>query len=253
MKISVCGKGGSGKSTVVALLAAQAVAKNFTVLVVDSDESNPGLSRMLGFENPPHPLMELLGGKAAVKAKMGTGSLFNESHITIKDIPSEYLQGRGRLFHVRIGKILQAMEGCACPMGVLTREFLKKLRLGEKEIAIIDMEAGVEHFGRGLDETIDWVLIVAEPSFDSLSVAEKIKALASGMNKRASAILNKTPTGAVAEKMGAALHRNALEIIGEIPNDPVVFETGLEGRVCGAGKALDEAGNVLNRLLKKPE
>lgn len=253
MKISVCGKGGSGKSSLVALLAMQAIAKDLTVLVVDSDESNPGLFRMLGFTNPPHPLMELVGGKSAVKGKMGAGSLFNDSHIAVKDIPSEYLQNRGKLSQVSIGKILQAMEGCACPMGVLTREFLRKLRLGEKEIAIIDMEAGVEHFGRGLDETIDRVLIVVEPSFDSLTVAEKIKALASGMNKRASAMLNKTPNGAVAEKMRAALQLKEIEIIGEIPNDPMVFAAGLEGRACGAGKAFDEVGNVLNRLLEEPE
>jgi len=63
MKISICGKGGSGKSTLVTLLAKRAQAKNLSVLVVDSDESNSGLFRMLGFEKPPTPLMELVGGK----------------------------------------------------------------------------------------------------------------------------------------------------------------------------------------------
>jgi len=40
MKISVCGKGGSGKSTVVTLLANEALARGYQVLIVDSDESN---------------------------------------------------------------------------------------------------------------------------------------------------------------------------------------------------------------------
>ncbi len=253
MKISVCGKGGSGKSTVVALLARQAVARNFTVLVVDSDESNPGLYRMLGFEAPPHSLMELAGGRTVVKEKMGGSTLLNHSQILLKNIPSAYLQRRDRLLQVSIGKILQAMEGCACPMGVLTREFLKKLRLGEKEMAIVDMEAGVEHFGRGIDETIDEVLIVVEPSFDSLTVAEKVKDLASGINKRVSAILNKTPSVRVAEKMKKDLRRKNIEIIGEIPNDPLVFEAGLGGRVCGEGKAFDAVGRVLNGLLRNYE
>ena len=52
LKLSVCGKGGSGKSTVVSLLSAAAQAKGLRTLVVDSDESNSGLFRMLGFENP---------------------------------------------------------------------------------------------------------------------------------------------------------------------------------------------------------
>ena len=64
MKIAVCGKGGSGKSTIVALLAHQALSRDFKVLVVDSDESNSGLYRMLGFDHPPIPCSrsgEMLG------------------------------------------------------------------------------------------------------------------------------------------------------------------------------------------------
>jgi CO dehydrogenase nickel-insertion accessory protein CooC1 len=67
MKICVCGKGGSGKSTVVTLLAKAARERGLPALVVDSDESNSGLFRMLGFKSPPVPLMELVGGKAALK------------------------------------------------------------------------------------------------------------------------------------------------------------------------------------------
>jgi CO dehydrogenase nickel-insertion accessory protein CooC1 len=80
-------------------------------------------------------------------------------------------------------EIWRISEGCACPMGVLSREFLKKLRLNENWIAFIDMEAGIEHFGRGIDEAIDKVILVVEPSFESLNVAEKIRDLAAGMNK----------------------------------------------------------------------
>jgi len=43
-------------------------------------------------------------------------------------------------------------------MGVLSREFLRKLSLSRDEIAIVDMEAGVEHFGRGVETSIDNVL-----------------------------------------------------------------------------------------------
>ena len=59
LKISVCGKGGSGKSTLVSLLANAAQIKGLTTLVVDSDESNSGLFRMLGLDKPPVPLMTL--------------------------------------------------------------------------------------------------------------------------------------------------------------------------------------------------
>ena len=70
IKISVCGKGGSGKSTLVGLLANAAQDRGLTTLVVDSDESNSGLFRMLGFNKPPILLMALVGGKEGVKEKM---------------------------------------------------------------------------------------------------------------------------------------------------------------------------------------
>jgi CO dehydrogenase maturation factor len=58
-------------------------------------------------------------------------------------------------------------------------------------MAIVDMEAGIEHFGSGIDNSIDAVLVVVEPSFESIALAEKIKDLASGINKQLWAVLNK--------------------------------------------------------------
>ena len=249
MKISVCGKGGSGKSTVVTLLAQQALERNFTVLVVDSDESNSGLFRMLGLEKPPAPLMELVGGRKKFKEGMSGSNLLNAAEIHLEDIPLGYFQRRDGLYQVSIGKILQFMEGCACPMGVLSREFLKKLRMGEKEIAIVDMEAGVEHFGRGIDEGIDKALVVVEPSLESIAVAEKVLGFASTMKKYVSAVLNKTPSEAVAKRLKECLSQRGIETIGEIPNDPLVSESCLEGCIYARGVAYDAAGSVFDRLM----
>jgi len=251
MKISVCGKGGSGKSVLTSLLANEAISRGFGVIVVDSDESNSGLFKMLGFEIPPVPLMELVGGKKKLKEKMSHPNVLAESHFSIKEIPPRHLIRRNGLALVSIGKILQALEGCACPMGVLNREFLKKLRLGEKEIAIIDMEAGVEHFGRGIDEGIDRVLLVVEPSFESIAVAEKIKGLASGLDKEVLAVLNKIDSERIALKLEGELRTRDIEVIGIIPNDPLVFEACLEGRTLGGGEAFNAAGKVLGNLLSE--
>jgi len=249
MKISVCGKGGSGKSALTSLLANQAISRGLGVLVVDSDESNSGLFKMLGFQNPPVPLMELIGGKKKLKEKMRNPNVLAESHLFVKDIPSGHLIRRNGLMLVSIGKILQAFEGCACPMGVLNREFLKKLRLSKNEIAIIDMEAGVEHFGRGIDESIDRVLLVVEPSFESIALAEKIKKITAGMNRAASAVLNKIDSEKIAHKLEGELKTRDIEVIGTIPNDPLVFEACLEGRAISGGEAFHAAGKVLDNLL----
>jgi CO dehydrogenase maturation factor len=249
MKVSVCGKGGSGKSTVVTLLANLTRQRGVKVLVVDSDESNSGLFRMLGFEKPPVPLMEMVGGKSALKKNMQRPNIFEQSEIGIGDIPSDYIERKDGLALVSIGKILQSLEGCACPMGVLSREFLKKLRSGGEMITFVDMEAGVEHFGRGIDEGIDRVVIVVEPSYESLRVAEKVKELAGGMGKPVNAVLNKVPSDQVAEKLEKKLNEMNIEVIGRIPNDPMVFEACFEGGVIDRGDAFDAAGKVLDAIL----
>jgi len=252
MKISVCGKGGSGKSTIVTLLAGEARARGYQVLVVDSDESNSGLFRMLGFDQPPTPLMELVGGKKSLKRKMGQPSVLAEASILIEHIPPPHLLRRDGLMLVSIGKILQSLEGCACPMGVLSREFLKKLALKADELVIVDMEAGVEHFGRGVETSIDSVLIVVEPPFESLEVAEKIHSLAAGIGiGNTWAVLNKVPSEEIARKLEEELKKRGINVIGCIHLDPEVFKSSVEGGVLSPGRAAEEIGDVLDSMLSR--
>jgi len=252
MKISVCGKGGSGKSTVVALLANEARTKGYRVLVVDSDESNSGLFSMLGFDYPPVPLMELVGGKKSLQQKMGQPSVLAESRIVLEDLPSKYLVQKDGLMLVGIGKILQSLEGCACPMGVLSREFLKKLALAEDDLAIVDMEAGVEHFGRGVETSIDSVLIVVEPPLESVNVGQKIHDLALGIGiSNVWAVLNKVPSGDIATRLEAELQERQIEVVGCIYFDADVFSSSIDGRMPVKGVAVQEIKDVLNRILAK--
>jgi CO dehydrogenase maturation factor len=249
MKISVCGKGGSGKSTLASLLANAAQARGLTTLVVDSDESNSGLFRMLGFDKPPIPRMALVGGKEGIKEKMNQPSVLSETNITLEQIPSGYINEKNGLKLISIGKIHQALEGCACPMGVLSREFLKKLRLGKDEIAIVDMEAGIEHFGRGIDNSLDAVLVVVEPSFESIALAEKINDLAAGINKQLWVVLNKISSASLISEIKAKLKTSGMKTIGAISYDALVFLDGLKGDPLNRGKATRQAAEILDVLL----
>ena len=252
MKISVCGKGGSGKSTIVALLANEALKRGYRVLVVDSDESNSGLFRMFGFDHPPVPLMELVGGKKGLRQKMGQPSVLSETNIQTSQIPGEYLLQKDGLKLTAIGKILQSLEGCACPMGVLSREFLKKLALEADELAIADMEAGVEHFGRGVETSIDSVLIVVEPPLESVNVGQKIHELASGIGiKNIWAVLNKVPTGEIATRLKAELQKRHIEVVGCIYFDADIFTSSIEGKIPGNGVAVREIKEVMDSILSR--
>jgi CO dehydrogenase maturation factor len=255
-KIAVCGKGGSGKSTVVALLANSLRDRGFRVLVVDSDESNPGLYRMLGLEKRPKPLLELVGGKQKVfqtfseDSQPTTKSILTRQQIRTNDLPPRYLVESDGIRLVCIGKILQSLEGCACPMGALSREFLKRLSLGEDEVALIDMEAGIEHFGRGVETSVDSVLAVTEPSFDSVELTEKISALACEVGmENIWAILNKIISDEIALRLRKELEASDIPIIGSISSTPEIFEAGLEGRPVRRDRVKTDIGAILDQLL----
>ena len=180
-KIAVCGKGGVGKSTIVTLMANVLTEEGYSVLVMDTDESNPGLYLMFGFENGPKPLITLLSRFAMdQEGAPGTEWLGSDS-IGIMDIPSEYILNRDGLKFLMVGKIEDPFQGCACSMADITRNLMEKLSLGEKEIVLIDMEAGVESFGRGMERGVDTILMIVEPSFESITLAEKIAYMAEGM------------------------------------------------------------------------
>jgi len=254
MKISVCAKGGSGKSTVVTLLANEAGNRGKRALVVDSDESNSGLYRMLGFDRPPVPLMELFGGKTGLKQNMKKREIFTEPKIPIADIPEGYLLQQDNVLLVSIGKIMQSLEGCACPMGALSREFLRKISVNAGEMVIVDMEAGVEHFGRGVETGIDNVLIVVEPPLESLEVASKIHGMskASGI-ENAWAVLNKIPTEEIRKRLTAELGKRGITVIGSVPLDQELFMASIDGRVPKQGAAANEIKGVMDFITSKTE
>lgn len=200
MKISLLGKGGCGKSTVSSMLALNLSNRGYRVLIIDSDESNFGVNRLLGLEEPME-LMDYLGGKSNFSQKMresanktGKGEplleIFGESW-GIDDIPRECLSTKGNISLLQIGKVKHFGEGCACAMGVLSKNFMETLKLGPKEIAILDTEAGVEHVSRGVERGIDISLIIMDPSYESIRLCEKMERMMEEGGKPTKIVLNR--------------------------------------------------------------
>jgi CO dehydrogenase maturation factor len=257
-KVAVCGKGGSGKSVVTRLLAEGLRKNGYRVLVVDADESNTGLPRMLGFEKAPRPLLDYFGGKDKLEAEITLQIEAGETEETIQllqtgiscnSLPSEYIAELNGTRLVEVGKILMSLEGCGCPMGIVSRSFLNMLQLDPDEVAVVDMEAGVEHFGRGIDTGVDGVIVVVDPSIDSVHLAERISDMADQINiADVWVVLNKITSQSVADQLTDRLNEMDVKVIGTIPMDEEIFESCLNGRPFQGRIAGEEVRKILDFL-----
>jgi len=248
-KIAVCGKGGTGKSTIVALMTNALRQAGYLVLVMDTDESNPGLYRLFGFDQQPRPLMALLERFSLGETKPETEWL-KQDEILVQDIPSEYLLECDSLKFLMAGKIADPFQGCACSIADIARGFIEKLVVKDKEIVLIDMEAGIESFGRGVERGVDTVLVVVEPSFESLALAEKISYMSDGIGvNKVMAIPNKVASEKVEERIIEELENKKIKVIGTIYFDSQINEASLEGKTLSGSSSAEEDIKRITRLL----
>ena len=246
MKVMICGKGGSGKSTVTVLLARALRAAGKSVLVVDADESNLCLHRLLG-ASLPAAVMESMGGRQGAKQQLQPSLPPQEAlladPLTIASLPSACLAEADGVKLLVVGKIQAYGEGCACMVGSISKNILSRLREGEREVVLVDAEAGLEHFGRRIDAFCDLVLAVVDPSYESLAMAGRIADLAREAGLETFTVLNKV------EAELEATMREALagqRIVATITRSQAMFVDSLHGRRL-SGEA-DLAG--LCRLLE---
>jgi CO dehydrogenase maturation factor len=249
MKILVCGKGGCGKSTLAAFLAYGFVAAGRRALLIDTDESNRGLHRLVGLD-APSDIMEHLGGKKAVVDQLRSKG--DESSIRalgnglmLKTIPDEYVSQSDGIRMVSIGKVHEFGEGCACPMGMLARTFIEGLALDDDEVAIVDTEAGIEHFGRGVARGVDAIIMVIDPSHESVLLAKQVATMVRNDTQKLFFVLNK-----VEDATRSLVFRELPDkacIVGELPHDPDIMMTGLEGKTLSKGHPV--TASIVQRLL----
>ncbi len=246
IKMIVAGKGGSGKSTITTLIARLALKKGRHVIVVDADESNPGIQRMIGSSRMSAGLMDTVGGREHVFG-------------TMKDASSEELQSAvnsvmeeakgNALYIVQVGKVREAGSGCACPHGAITREILS-YSLSNETLVLVDAEAGVEHFGRGIDAKVDTIIFVVDPSYDSVVLCREAKRLADSIKVKFLAVLNKVDSEDTSTFLKAKLKEMGVDVKAVLPYDADIVSSTLQGKPLEAGSATENLREFLDEMLE---
>lgn len=187
MKIAIAGKGGVGKTTLTSLLARSFAADGVKVLAIDADP-DANLAGAIGIDAInreqliPLADMEELAKERTSHGK-GFGGFF-KLNPTVDDLPEELSVTYDSIRVLSLGSIRQGGSGCVCPQHTILRALMNHILLKEDDIVLMDMEAGVEHLGRGTAQAVDLLLIVVEPGRRSLETADQIERLAADLGIR---------------------------------------------------------------------
>ena len=214
--IAISGKGGSGKTTMAAMIIRLLCGRSSRgVLGVDADP-NSCLGLTLGVE-PAGTIAELREDARQKQPKNQGADRLRSLEYNIQQAITE-ADGFDLLTMGR-------PEGpsCYCAVNNMLRSFLDKLSL-EYGFVLIDNEAGMEHLSRRTTNNIDLLCIVAEPNSVGITSARRIFQLAQKLPisiKEIGVIWNKTEN---------TKELDGIEIFGCVPYDNTVFDASMQGK-----------------------
>jgi CO dehydrogenase maturation factor len=238
MKLAVSGKGGVGKTTLSALMAAELVRRGMHVTVIDADP-NPCLAAALGI--PPGRVPSLLELKDEIEARVGGSDGYIRLNPRVDDLVDRLAVKHRDLQLIVAGAISRGGSGCACPQSVLLRRLLDHLVLDRDEAVIIDLEAGLEHLGRRSAQAADALLVVVDPSRASLDTALRIRHLAAEIGiTRVLAVANRVRSED--DQAYIAAHLDGIPLVGVIPFSQALAEAERQGaEAAGRDPAVAQA------------
>lgn len=244
MKIAISGKGGVGKTTLSAFLAKWFSKQGKNVLAIDADP-DANLGHGLGITNasdivPISKMKELVAERT--ESTPGSFGGFFKLNPKVDDLPEKLAVRSGDGIRLMVmGGVKKGGTGCVCPESILLKNLVQHLILHRDDVVIMDMEAGIEHLGRGTSKAVDCLLIVVEPGRRSVDTALRIKELGSdiGLNKVA----------LVGNKVRGERDRRFLteslpdyRFLGFIPYDEMIIEADLRGSFAEDVSAETRAG-----------
>jgi CO dehydrogenase maturation factor len=231
--IAVAGKGGTGKTTVAAMTVRYLIERGRgTILAIDADPSS-NLNYVLGLElettigDIREDMLDQVQASAATAGQMpgGMGK-------------QDYLDYQIRLALVEGDDVdLLAMgrpegPGCYCAANQMMRVIMDRMGNGY-DYVIMDNEAGMEHISRRTTRDVEHLILVTDCSHRGVIAAKRIVEMVPGLDVNVEnmyLVVNRVIGGQLAPALAAAVQDIGVELIGTIPNDPVMSEFEFTGR-----------------------
>jgi CO dehydrogenase maturation factor len=253
LKLAITGKGGVGKTTLSALLAHVFVVRGQKVLAIDADPAT-GLAAACGVPPeqaeaiiPVADMEDLIYERTG--ARKGEIGGFFKLNPRVDDIPDRFAVSQDGIRILTMGTVKSGGSGCLCPENALLRSLVTHLLLRRDEVLILDMEAGVEHLGRGTASAVDALIVVVEPGRRSIQTAHAIHSLAKDLAiQRVYVVGNKVRSEG--DKAFVAEQLPEYQVLGYLPSDPQAIESDRLGRAVFdlAPQLVTEAGLIVDRL-----
>lgn len=253
MKVAVSGKGGVGKTLIAGGLAYSFFKKGLKTIAIDADPS-PNLALTLGLpREEARRILPISENKDLIESKTSTGyaGVFRLS-FNVDDVARDYAVDTP--FGVKLivmGTVKSMGSGCTCPANAVIRALLRHLVVERDEAVVLDMEAGVEHMGRGTAQHVDTMLVVADANLKALETAKRINDLAVQASiKQVFLVGNKVENERQRETIEEFADANNLKLLDIVPFDLAVVEAEMRGETPLKNKDC-VALNAVQRLCEK--
>ena len=217
--IAIAGKGGTGKTSIAALLISFFAQKGL-VLAVDADPAT-NLNQAIGLSLDDNNTVGRIREKLTEEVSKGR---FSPS-ITKQD----YMFGKMLESLVESkGFDLLAMgrpegPGCYCAPNEFLRSALDRLIKDYKyDYIVMDCEAGLEHISRRTTGDVDVLLITSDPTVKGITVAARIKELIGELRTevgQVGLIINRVKDE-LSPEIKKIIDEAGLQVIAMIPEDP---------------------------------
>ena len=250
--IAFAGKGGTGKTTVAALLTRSLVRRGAApVLAIDADPAT-NLHLALGLPTPA-----TVGDmREGMKAEAGQGTLgvaISRQDYVDREIRMALEEG-DQVDLIAMGR--PEGQGCYCAVNHLLRQTLDEVGQGYAFI-LVDNEAGMEHISRRTTRDVDLLVVVTDPTVRGVRTAHSIAVMADEVDvrvRRKVLVVNRV-SGELPAELEAAIAATGMEVAAHIPADDQVADLDARGQpllqLNGSSPAAAAVEALAERVLRE--